>query len=551
MTGKTAPPATDPAPAAPKKETVPTPKEEPSPAPAAEKPPAPEHPPATEKPTAPADEPAPVPTAEVTPAPEEGSLAPSAEPQAPTPEPKPEKPKAACPHCGFVTEPPSSPLSLAVEEVSENSFTLTWKAPEQTGQSGLDGYVVEICKDGSRLGLLSANKEPFLSTRYTVQDLGSGDKIHVQVKAVSASGASVPATLEQPVLIREILRKIRMPRHLRQTYVRRVGDAVNVMIPFQGKPQPEVIWTKGDQPLDTSRINIRNTEKDTILYIREAQRSDSGKYELAVRINGAEDKATLDIRVIEPPSPPQNLKLVDVWGFNVALEWTSPVDNGNSEIKGYMVQKSDKKSGKWFTALERCTRTSCTISDLIIGNTYSFRVFAENACGLSEKAAIASGVAHIEKTSRDKALAKGLGDEKIPQRDMMEPPKFTQPLTDRTTTRGYSTHLFCCVRGFPQPKIIWMKNQMEIREDPKYIAMIKQGVCSLEIRKPNPFDGGIYTCKAVNPLGEASVDCKLDVKGKIGQEGREAGLLAYLFPFSPSQWCGLSLFCADPGDEGA
>lgn len=67
-----------------------------------------------------------------------------------------------------------------------------------------------------------------------------------------------------------------------------------------------------------------------------------------------------------------------------------------------------------------------------------------------------------------------------------------------------------------QPKIIWLKNQMEIREDPKYIALIDQGVCSLEIRKPGPFDGGVYTCKAVNPLGEASVDCKLDVKGEIG-----------------------------------
>jgi len=53
----------------------------------------------------------------------------------------------------------------------------------------------------------AVNKEPFLSTRYTIQDLGSGDKINVRVKAVSASGASVPATLEQPVLIREILRK--------------------------------------------------------------------------------------------------------------------------------------------------------------------------------------------------------------------------------------------------------------------------------------------------------------------------------------------------------
>ncbi|KFV57412.1 Myosin-binding protein H, partial [Tyto alba] len=468
---------------------------EPAPAPAAEEPLAPERPSATEQPTAPTDKPAPVPTAEITPAPEEGSPAPPAEPQAPAPESKPEKPKEEQLERSSSLVAGDEQSLPHVEDVLGNVVSpneLSWGT--NSCQGGTDWT--------------SANEEPFLSTRYTIQDLGSGDKIHVRVKAVSASGASVPATLEQPVLVREILQlpRIRMPRHLRQTYVRHVGDAVNIMIPFQGKPQPEVIWTKGDQPLDSSRINIHNTEKDTILYIREAQRSDSGKYELAVRVHGAEDKATLDIRVIEPPSPPQNLKLVDVWGFNVALEWAPPVDNGNSEIKGYMVQKSDKKSGKWFTALERCTRTSCTISDLIIGNTYSFRVFAENACGLSEKAAVASGVAHIKKTKT------ACHAEKIPQRDMMEPPKFTQPLTDRTTTRGYNTHLFCCVRGFPQPKIIWMKNQMEIREDPKYIAMIKQGVCSLEIRKPNPFDGGIYTCKAVNPLGEASVDCKLDVK---------------------------------------
>nr|XP_025957042.1 myosin-binding protein H [Dromaius novaehollandiae] len=484
MTGKTTGPVADPAPAAPK--------EEPAPAQAAEQPPA------TEQPAAPAEEPAPTPKAEAAPAPEEGSPAPPAEPQALATEPEPKKPKA---------EPPSSPLSLAVEEVSENSVTLTWKVPEQTGRLGLDGYVVEFCKDGTT-DWIAANQEPFLSTRYTIQNLSSGEKIHVRVKAVNANGASVPATLEQPVLIREILQlpRIRVPRHLRQTYVRHVGDAVNLMIPFQGKPQPQVIWTKDGQPLDTKRINIRNGEKDTIFFIREAQRSDSGKYQLTIRINGAEDKATVEIQVIEPPGPPQNLKLVDVWGFNVALEWTPPADNGNSEIKGYTVQKSDKKSGKWFTVLERCTRTSCTISDLIMGNTYSFRVFAENAGGLSEKAAVTSSVAHITKT---KTVYQ---PEKIPHRDMMEPPKFTQPLTDRTTTRGYSTHLFCSVRGFPQPKIIWMKNQMEIREDPKYIAMIEQGVCSLEIRKPSPFDGGVYTCKAVNPLGEASVDCKLDVK---------------------------------------
>lgn len=54
---------------------------------------------------------------------------------------------------------------------------------------------------------------------------------------------------------------------------------------------------------------------------------------------------------------------------------------------------------------------------------------------------------------------------------------------------------------------------MDIQGDPKYRAVSEQGVCTLEIRKPSPFDSGVYTCKAINVLGEASVDCRLEVKG--------------------------------------
>lgn len=73
----------------------------------------------------------------------------------------------------------------------------------------------------------------------------------------------------------------------------------------------------------------------------------------------------------------------------------------------------------------------------------------------------------------------------------------------------------CCPLIFIfQPKIIWLKNKIDIQGNPKYRALTHLGICSLEIRKPGPFDRGIYTCKAVNPLGEASVDCRVDVKGK-------------------------------------
>lgn len=47
----------------------------------------------------------------------------------------------------------------------------------------------------------------------------------------------------------------------------------------------------------------------------------------------------------ELPGPPTSVKIVDTWGFNVALEWTAPSDNGNTEITGYTVQKADKKTG--------------------------------------------------------------------------------------------------------------------------------------------------------------------------------------------------------------
>lgn len=47
--------------------------------------------------------------------------------------------------------------------------------------------------------------------------------------------------------------------------------------------------------------------------------------------------------------------------------------------------------------LENYHRLNATISDLIMGNTYKFRVFAENKCGISEDAAVTKEEAKILK----------------------------------------------------------------------------------------------------------------------------------------------------------
>lgn len=42
----------------------------------------------------------------------------------------------------------SEPLGLKVHDVTDTTCTLKWLAPEKIGAGGLDGYVIEYCKEG-------------------------------------------------------------------------------------------------------------------------------------------------------------------------------------------------------------------------------------------------------------------------------------------------------------------------------------------------------------------------------------------------------------------
>uniref|UniRef100_A0A665V0P6 Myosin-binding protein C, fast-type n=1 Tax=Echeneis naucrates TaxID=173247 RepID=A0A665V0P6_ECHNA len=406
--------------------------------------------------------------------------------------------------------PTSEPTRLTVHDVTDGTCSLKWLAPEKIGAGGLDGYVIEYCKDGDTEWVV-ANQELCERQGYVVRGLPVGEKINFRVVAVNIAGRSPPATLAQPVTIREIVEhpKIRLPRNLRTKYIRKVGEKINLTIPFQGKPRPVATWYKDGQPLDPKMVNVRSSTIDSILFIRSAEREHSGTYELLLQIENLEDRASINIRVVDKPGSPVNVRVTDVWGFNAALEWEPPKDDGNCEITGYTIQKADMKTKEWFTVYEHNRRTNCTVSDLIMGNEYMFRVYSENLCGLSEEPRPSKNTAKIAKTGLE------LKGNAYKEKDMNCVPKFTQPLIDRSVVAGYSTAITCSVRGFPKPKIIWMKNKMIIGDDPKFLMQNNQGVLTLNIRKPSTFDGGKYSCMAVNELGKDEVECKLDVRAAI------------------------------------
>ncbi|XP_035510366.1 myosin binding protein Ca isoform X3 [Morone saxatilis] len=412
--------------------------------------------------------------------------------------------------------PTSEPTRLMVDDVTDTTCALKWRPPEKIGAGGIDGYIIEYCKEGSD-NWVQANEEPVGKNQYRVKGLPVGEKMLFRVVAVNIAGRSPPATFSQAVTIREIMEnpKIRLPRHLRTKLISVVGDKVNLVIPFQGKPRPVVTWFKDGVPLEDKTVGTRTSEVDTILFIRSTERAHSGKYTLSVQIENMSDSADIHIQVVEKPGPPIAVHVTEVWGFNAALEWKPPKDDGNCDIIGYTIEKADMKTKEWFMVYEHNRRPSCTVSDLVMGNEYSFRVFSENICGLSDEPGISKNTAIITKT--------GLAYNPPPfkEKDISRSPKFTAPLVDRSVVAGYATAISCAVRGHPKPKIIWMKNNMIIGEDPKYLMQNKQGVLTLNIRKPSLFDGGRYSCRAINDLGEDEVQCKLEVR-VVQEKGEEA-----------------------------
>ncbi|KAM9764720.1 myosin-binding protein C, cardiac-type [Menidia menidia] len=412
--------------------------------------------------------------------------------------------------------PTSEPIGLCVDDINDTSITLKWRAPERIGAATLEGYGVEYCKEGTD-EWIPAMEGLTDRTTMTIKDLTTGDRLQFRVRAYNTAGPSGPATLAQPVTIREIMQrpKIWLPRNLRQILMKKVGDTVNIVIPFQGKPRPKVIWSKDGEPLSPTFASVRNSEVDTILFIRKTERKHSGQYDLQVQIENVEDTSKVILQIVDLPGPPTALKIVDTWGFNVALEWKPPKDDGNCEITGYTIQKADKKTMEWYTVHDQYRRTHCVVSDLIMGNEYVFRVFSINLVGLSQDPCTTKDSVYIQKTG---IMYKS---PTYKEHDFSEPPKFTHPLVSRSIIAGYSATLSCAVRGIPKPKVTWYKNKMDISNEAKYRMLSKQGVLTLEIRKPCPFDGGVYMCKAVNDSGEDVVECKLEVRPQIPKEDKK------------------------------
>uniref|UniRef100_A0A8C1WEY3 Titin n=1 Tax=Cyprinus carpio TaxID=7962 RepID=A0A8C1WEY3_CYPCA len=85
------------------------------------------------------------------------------------------------------------------------------------------------------------------------------------------------------------------------------------------------------------------------------------------------------------PDPPQTPEITAVTKDSVVLCWGAPASNGGSEITNYLIEKRDRISLRWVKCNKRnVTDLHFKVSALVPSHEYEFRVFAENAAGISD-----------------------------------------------------------------------------------------------------------------------------------------------------------------------
>lgn len=104
------------------------------------------------------------------------------------------------------------------------------------------------------------------------------------------------------------------------------------------------------------------------------------------------------------------------------------------------------------------------------------------------------------------------------------PPRFINPICDMETPENTTVVFECSLMGIPSPIVSWYKGNSKIPHDnKKYIYSSDGDNHFLKIVKVNAHDSGVYTCRAINVVGETLCRASLLVMNPQMFSGKARG----------------------------
>lgn len=281
--------------------------------------------------------------------------------------------------------PPDAPEPPRADRITKDSVTLSWRIPRHDGGATIKGYNLQI-KGKDDADWKDVNTELIPGNVFTVPKLTEGAEYNFRVMAVNDVGSSPPSRPSGNILILEQPNKPQLDLSGIRDIVVRAGEDFSINIPYIGFPKPTATWFANDTILDEtdSRVHQQLSDESASIVVKNSKRGDTGQYKLQLRNQSGFDSAFCNVKVLDRPAKPENLRADEFAGDALTLFWQPPKDNGGSDITNYVIEKREARSPTWSKVSSYVTVPMCRIRNLTLGRDYEFRVMAENIYGQSE-----------------------------------------------------------------------------------------------------------------------------------------------------------------------
>jgi len=104
------------------------------------------------------------------------------------------------------------------------------------------------------------------------------------------------------------------------------------------------------------------------------------------------------------------------------------------------------------------------------------------------------------------------------------PPRFINPICDMESPESTTVMFECSLMGMPSPIVSWFKGDKKIPHDnKKYLQSSDGDNHFLKICKVTSQDSGVYTCRAINVVGETLCRASLQVLSAKAFSGKTRG----------------------------
>jgi len=285
----------------------------------------------------------------------------------------------------FPFDVPGKPGTPECTGTTSDSITLSWEPPTRDGGKPIKGYVIEKRDPGGRWTKVTPHEVK--GTEFTVKNLIERHPYEFRVAAVNDAGVGGFAETSEAIKPSAPLCAPKALLDALQSDITAVvGEPFKIKIPFKGSPIPIASWFNGGQPIsENDRIRLEVGDGEVTLICKAAQKDDQGRYSINLKNPKGSDTAYVNVNVVDKPGTPEGpLEVSKITPDSCKLSWKPPKSDGGKPISHYLVEKRDKKSGKWTPVSKFCRDTECDVGDLEEGEQYDFRISAVNAQGAGE-----------------------------------------------------------------------------------------------------------------------------------------------------------------------